>query len=300
MGAAADPAKVADAFSKIKDCKAVLITHNETSTAIANDLAAITKAIRERAEVASFVIPSPAQGGVNSVEGSLANASSNKLIDSSTSLRFAQNDNKNVPLFLVDAVSSMGNVDIPVDELGLDVVFTSSQKAWMAPPGIAMISVSSKAWEASKTAKCPRYYFDFSHMKKYHDKHETPETPAISVLFALQAGLKIMLKRGVGETFAHYADLASYTRKKLIEGGFQLFGDQTHASKTVTAIMVPSGITDEDFRGTLKKKFGLILSGGKGETKGKIVRIAHMGAVDRDIIDSAVKSMVAARAELLR
>src|SRR3989344_4242978 len=158
MGQAADPEKVAEAFAKIENCKAILITHNETSTAIANDLAAITKAVRA----------------------------------------------KRNPLFLVDAVSSMGNVDIPVDELGLDVVFTSSQKAWMAPPGLAMISVSPKAWEASKTATCARYYFDFAHMKKYHDKHETPETPTISVLFALQAGLKIMLKRGVKETFEYY------------------------------------------------------------------------------------------------
>jgi len=259
MGQAADPEKVAEAFAKIENCKAILITHNETSTAIANDLAAITKAVRA----------------------------------------------KRNPLFLVDAVSSMGNVDIPVDELGLDVVFTSSQKAWMAPPGLAMISVSPKAWEASKTATCARYYFDFAHMKKYHDKHETPETPAISTLYALQAALKIMLKRGVKETFRYYEGLSLYTRTVLMQNGFTLFGDQTHASNTVTALLVPEslpagrqGLTDEDFRGTLKKKYGLILSGGKGEMKGKIVRIAHMGSVSREDIDKAVEAMVKARNEL--
>jgi len=204
------------------------------------------------------------------------------------------------PLFLVDAVSSMGNVDIPVDELGLDVVFTSSQKAWMAPPGIAMVSVSPRAWEASKIAKCRRYYFDFLHMKKYHDKSETPETPAISVLFALQAALKIMFNRGVRETFAYYRDLASHTRERLVKEGFQLSGDQTHASNTVTAVMVPEGITDEEFRGTLKKKYGVILSGGKGEMKGKIVRIAHMGWVSRGDIDEAIEFMVKARDEFTR
>ncbi len=268
MGQAADPAKIAEAFSNIKNCKAILITHNETSTAITNDLAAITRAVRDRAE-ARLPAPERSDGG-----------------------------QVGTPLFLVDAVSSMGNVDIPVDEWGLDVVFTSSQKAWMAPPGLAMVSVSPRAWEAAKTATCPRYYFDFAHMKKYHDKGETPETPAISVLFALREALRIMLKRGVKETFQYYEGVSLYTRRLLTENGFTLFGDQTHASNTVTAVMVPEGITDEDFRGTLKKKYGLILSGGKGEMKGKIVRIAHMGAVGREDIDSAIKSMVKVRDEL--
>ena len=90
-----------------------------------------------------------------------------------------------------------------------------------------------------------------------------------------------------------------------MQNGFTLFGDQTHASNTVTALLVPEslpagrqGLTDEDFRGTLKKKYGLILSGGKGEMKGKIVRIAHMGSVSREDIDKAVEAMVKARNEL--
>ena len=271
MGQAADPDNVAEAFAKIPDCRAILITHNETSTAIANDLAAIVKAV----EVA---------------------LRSQKNLDPSSVSLHAQHSSG--PLFLVDAVSSMGNVDIPVDALGLDVVFTSSQKAWMTPPGLAMVSVSPAAWEAYKTAKCRRYYFDFGHMKKYHDKHETPETPAVSVLFALQAALQLMLKRGVKETFAYYEDLASYTRERLAKEGFILFGDQTHASNTVTAVMVPDGMTDEDFRGTLKKKYGTILSGGKGEVSGKIVRIAHMGWVSREDIDKTIDAMVVVRREL--
>ncbi|MBI5619456.1 alanine--glyoxylate aminotransferase family protein [Candidatus Gottesmanbacteria bacterium] len=288
MGTAADPEKVAEAFAKIKDCKAILITHNETSTAIVNDLAAITKAISLSLRGAS----------PQATRQSHVHNANRQEIASPRQLAGSRNDIQ-MPLFLVDAVSSMGNVDIPVDELGLDVVFTSSQKAWMAPPGIAMVSVSSRAWEASKTAKCPRYYFDFAHMKKYHDRGETPETPAISTLFALQAALKLMLARGVKETFAYYADLARYTRKTLADHGFVLFGDQSHASNTVTAIEVPKGVTDEDFRGLLKKKYGLILSGGKGEVKGKIVRIAHLGWLGREDIDAAIQSMVKARSELV-
>lgn len=250
MGTAADPARVADAS---KGKKAVIITHNETSTAITNDIAAIVKAVRAHGD----------------------------------------------PLFLVDSVSGMGNLDLPVDKLKLDVVFTSSQKAWMTPPGVAMVSVSSRAWEAAKSATSRRYYFDFAKMKKYHDKGQTPETPAVSTIFALNAALKLMMKRGVKETFAYYKDMAGYTRKKLVEHNFTLFGDQTHASNVVSSCLVPDGIEDKDYRGFIKKKYNVILSGGKGEQEGKIVRVAHMGWVTKNDIDEVIKAMVSARGDLL-
>jgi aspartate aminotransferase-like enzyme len=249
MGTAADPTKVAEAYKNIPDCKAVILTHNETSTGITNDIAAIVKAVRAHGD----------------------------------------------PLFLVDSVSGMGNLDLPVDELKLDVVFTSSQKAWMTPPGLAMVSVSAKAWEASKSAKCPRYYFDFAKMKKYNDKGQTPETPGVSTIFALNAALKLMIKRGVKETFAYYKDLAVYTRKKLTDNGFTLFGDQSHASHTVSACLVPEGLEDKAYRGLIKKKYNVILSGGKKEAEGKIVRVAHMGWATKEDIDEVIDAMVKAK-----
>lgn len=252
MGQAADPAKVAEAYRTIADCKAVLITHNETSTAITNDLAAITTEVRKHGD----------------------------------------------PLFLVDSVSGLGNLDLPVDTLALDVVFTSSQKAWMTPPGLALISVSARAWEVSKSATSRRYYFDFAHMKKYADKGQTPETPAVTTIFALNAALKLMMKRGVQETFAYYKDMASYTRKSLTDNGFTLFGDQSHASNTVTACLVPERVEDKDYRAHIKKNYGVILSGGKGEAEGKIVRVAHMGWVTKKDIDEVVAAMVHARKDL--
>lgn len=249
MGQAADPKKVADAS---KGKKAVIITHNETSTAITNNIAAVVKEVRTHGD----------------------------------------------PLFLVDSVSGMGNLDLPVDELRLDVVFTSSQKAWMTPPGLAMVSISPKAWEASKSATSHRYYFDFAKMKKYHDKGQTPETPAVSTIFALNAALKLMTIRGVKETFAYYKNMASYTRKKLTDNGFTLFGDQTHASNTVSACLVSNGIEDKKYRALIKNKYGVILSGGKGEQEGKIVRVAHMGWVSQADIDEVVAAMVSARKDL--
>lgn len=253
MGEAANPKEVAAAYKDIYDCKAIIITHNETSTAITNDLASITKEVRTYGD----------------------------------------------PLFLVDSVSGMGNINLPVDELKLDIVFTSSQKAWMTPPGLAMISVSQKAWDAYKSAKSVRYYFDFVKMKKYHDKGQTPETPAVSTIFALNAALKTMTQRGVKETFSYYEEMASYTRGALMEAGFTMFGDQSHASNTVSACLVPDGIADKAYRAHIKKKYGVILSGGKGETEGKIVRIAHMGWVRHEDIDEVVTAMVMARKDLI-
>ena len=136
-------------------------------------------------------------------------------------------------------------------------------------------------------------------MKKYADRGETPETPAITTIFALHAALKLMLKRGVKETFAYYREMAAYTRGKLVDNGFILFGDVSRASNTVSACLVPKGIADKDFRGLIKKKYHVILSGGKGEAEGKIVRVAHMGWVTHEDIDEVVGAMVSARKELL-
>jgi aspartate aminotransferase-like enzyme len=257
MGESSNPDDIAKIIKEHPEVKAILITQNETSTGITNDLRSIVKEVNKYAP------------------------------------------DKNQPLFLVDAVSSMGNVDIPVDELGLDVVYTSTQKAWMSPPGIALVSVSARAWSAYNFSSCPKYYFDFAKMKKYNDKGQTPETPAISTIFALNAALKIMTTRGVKETFAYYADMAAYTRKQLTDNGFKLFGDQTHASNSVSACLVPDGVEDKAFRGLIKKNYSVILSGGKGEAEGKIVRVAHMGWVTKPDIDEVISAMASARKELV-
>ena len=143
QGTAAGPQEVADALKKDASFKAVMVTHNETSTGVTNDLEAIAKAIRSvRPEI----------------------------------------------LILVDAISSLGSVPLPIDRWDLDVVFTGSQKGWMVPPGMAMVSVSKRAWDAVEGAKIPRYYFDYKKAKSYLEKGQTPWTPAVSVYFAKSAG----------------------------------------------------------------------------------------------------------------
>lgn len=168
----------------------------------------------------------------------------------------------------------------------------------MTPPGLAMVSVSANAWKAYETAKSLKYYFDFRKMKKYADGGQTPETPAVSTIFALNAALKLMMKRGINETFAYYKEIADYTRKKLENNGFTLFGDQSHASNTVSACFVPQGVEDKTYRALIKKKYNVILSGGKGEQEGKIIRVAHMGWVTKKDIDGVISAMVHTRSNL--
>jgi aspartate aminotransferase-like enzyme len=252
MGEAADPEVVVKAYTQVSDCKAILITHNETSTAITNDMRSIVDAVRSHGD----------------------------------------------PLFLVDSVSGMGNLALPVDELQLDVVFTSTQKAWATPPGLALVSVSPKAWKAYEQAKSRKFYFDFKKMKEYAARNQTPETPAVTTLFALHAAMKMMIARGVHETFAYYADLATYTRNALIESGCTLFGDIRHASNVVSACTVPGNIDDSVFRNHMKETYKVVLSGGSGKMKGKLIRVAHMGWVTKADIDEVITAMVMTRRDL--
>ena len=150
-GLPADPRDIRQALQANAGIKAVMVTHNETSTGVTSDIQAIGAVVREY--------------GV---------------------------------LFLVDSVSGIGSLPYPVDEWGGDVVSTASQKGWMAPPGLAMVSVSPKAWEYHEAAKMPRAYWDFSAAKRYLERNQTPWTPAVSVLYSLDKGLDLMLEEGPG------------------------------------------------------------------------------------------------------
>jgi aspartate aminotransferase-like enzyme len=195
------------------------------------------------------------------------------------------------PLFLVDSISSLGAVNCSMDKIGIDVLVTASQKAWMAPPGISMIAVSPKAWEAHKKAKNPRYYFDISLFKKFAEKNQTPATPAVSVIYALDTALQMMVKVGKEKVFKKHLELMKYTREKISKMGLQLFVSDKDASPTVTSIKVPEGVDAHDWLGLMKKKYDVVLAGGMGETKGKIIRIAHMGFVSKKELDEALDAI---------
>ncbi|MCY7392910.1 MAG: alanine--glyoxylate aminotransferase family protein, partial [Leptolyngbyaceae cyanobacterium CAN_BIN12] len=200
-------------------------------------------------------------------------------------------------LIIVDTVTSLGAVTIPTDELGLDVVASGSQKGYMIPPGLSFVAVSAKAWQAYATAKLPRFYFDLGKYKKDSAKNTTPFTPAINLIFALQASLQMMKAEGLETIFARHQRLTQATRSAVKAMGLPLLAPDENASNAITAVM-PDQVDAEKIRSVMKKRFDIVLAGGQDHLKGKIFRIGHLGFVsDRDIL-AAIASLEATLQEL--
>lgn len=195
-------------------------------------------------------------------------------------------------LIMVDAVTSLGAVNVPVDEWGLDVVASGSQKGYMIPPGLGFVSVSAKAWEAYKTAKIPKFYLDLASYKKANTKNSSPFTPAVNLMFALQTSLEMMKEEGLENIFARHKRLTKATRAGVKALGLPLFASDECASYAITAV-APITVDAEAIRGTMKKQFDIALAGGQDHLSGKIFRIGHLGFVsDRDVL-TAISSLEA-------
>jgi len=187
-------------------------------------------------------------------------------------------------VLVVDAISGLGAVDLQMDAWSVDVVVCGSQKGFMLPPGLGFISVSKKAWKFVEESKCPKYYLDLKAAKKAHDKTDTPFTPAIGLVIALNEALKMMKAEGLENVFARHKKLADATRAAMSALGLELFSP-TAASDGVTAVRVPSGIDGEKLVKSMRDEYGVTIAGGQGEMKGKLIRVAHMGYMSEfDII----------------
>ncbi len=244
-GYAADAAEVRERLRAMPAVKAVLLTHNETSTGVMNPIAELSAAVREERPDA---------------------------------------------LILVDSVSGLGAVPFEMDAWGVDMVVTGSQKAWMSAPGLAMIAASERAWTAMETARMPRFYLDLRAHRDSAASGQTPFTPAIGVVFQVDEGLRLMAQEGKDAVFARHETCAAAARAGLDALGFELFADQRHASRTVTAAHVPEDLDWKAFNGDLKKR-GLVLAGGQGKLTGKIFRLGHLGSVTLDEILGAISTL---------
>ncbi len=187
-------------------------------------------------------------------------------------------------LLLVDAISSLGCVNLPVDDWHCDVVITGSQKGWMVPPGLAMVSVSERAWQAHARARMPRCYWDFSLAMDSYRKGQTPWTPAVSVCYALDTTLDMMLNEGLDNVFLRHARVGQKTRDGIKALGLSLFPDEDYASDTVTAVSGADWLDIPRLIRVLREQYDVIVAGGMGKLSTKILRIGHLGYVcDEDI-----------------
>ncbi len=246
-GKAAELPEIKKALDANPDIKAVLVTHNETSTGVTNDLKSISKLVKEYGK-----------------------------------------------LILVDAVSSLGSIDLPIDEWQCDVVVTGSQKGWMVPPGLAMVAISQQGWEANAVAKMPRFYWDFAKAKSYLEKGQTPWTPAVSIVFALDEAMNMITEEGIDNIIARQAKIAQKTRDGVKALGLPLFADEKYASNTVTSVRAPEGLDVPKLLKILREEHDTVLGGGQLHLAGKIFRIGHLGWVTDEDIDMVFQSLIIA------
>jgi len=245
-GEAADLDALEQALAETPDVKGVLMTHNETSTGVQNDV--------------------------------------------ENAARIAHNLGENAPLLLVDAISSLGAVDIGVDKWGIDVIVTGSQKAWMVPPGLTMLAVSERAWEATRRATLPRFYWDFAEAKRFLDRDETPYTPAVSLLFGLQASLHLIMEEGLPNVFARHERLRDVVRDKARRIGLRPFAPDAIASRTVTALVPPEGISAKEIVTAMRER-GVIIASGQGAYEHKLIRVGHMGFAREEDMYSVLENL---------
>jgi aspartate aminotransferase-like enzyme len=201
-------------------------------------------------------------------------------------------------LLVVDGVSSVGSMPIDVDANGIDVAVTASQKGFMAPPGLVFVTVSERAWEASRQAKAPRFYFDWAQAKKALGEHSTAFTPAISVFYAVQEGLRVLEEEGLPEVYARHRRLADATVVGLRGMGFTPLAREGYRSAVVTAVLPPAGLDIAAFRKLLRTKYGVVIAGGQGKMSGKVVRVGHLGAVQSGDLVQVLWSMEQALEDL--
>jgi aspartate aminotransferase-like enzyme len=190
-------------------------------------------------------------------------------------------------MVVVDVVSSLGAVPFDFDGWGIDVAIGGSQKALSASPGIAFAAISERAWEATKTSECPRFYFDWATYKRFAElpDPENPWTPAISVMQGLHAALELYFQDGVDAALERHRMLSRAVKEGVQALGLDLFGEGLEDNCTVTAIRAPEGLDADTIASSIREEFGIVLAPGQGPLKGKVFRIGHFGYFDRlDII----------------
>lgn len=199
---------------------------------------------------------------------------------------------KNYPdvLYIVDAVSSMMGTEIKIEEWGIDVVVTSSQKCFALPPGLSIAVVSDRALERAKEVENRGYYFDFLLMKKYYDERgQTPTTGAISLFYALDYILDKIKEEGIENRYKRHKEMAEYVQKWGREY-FELFAEPGYESPTVTCIKNTRGISVADLNRKLGER-GFFLSNGYGKLREKTFRIAHMGELTLAEIKELIRNI---------
>ena len=187
-------------------------------------------------------------------------------------------------LFFVDTVSGWLGAELRVDDWGIDIALTSSQKALALPPGIAFAAVSDRLLERAASIQNRGYYFDFLSLEKSLLKNNTPSTPPIALMYAADQQLDDILAEGIEQRWARHQAMRDATHEWALERGFGLFAQDGFRSNTVTTIENTPSIDVNALDAFMRAERGFAMDKGYGPIKGKTFRLAHMGDVDMDML----------------
>lgn len=178
-------------------------------------------------------------------------------------------------LLVVDGITGVGAMPLPMDKWGIDVLVAGSQKSFMLPAGLAFVALSERAWRACDVSSCPKYYFDLKKEKEAQAKGQTAFSASVPLIRALSQSLDLIKKKGLGVSVAHCSALRSATQAFCQH----LELDVLSSAHAVTAIKVPEGLSGSEIQKQLEVRYNIVIAGGQGELKGKIWRIGHLGPV---------------------
>lgn len=204
-------------------------------------------------------------------------------------------------LSVVDGITSIGALDCPMDEWGIDVLISGSQKGFMIPPGLAFLAASKKAWDVHAKCEYPNFYFNWTSAKKNYAADTTPWTPAVNLIVALDVALEMMKEEGLENVFKRHKENALMLREGIKNMGLELFvKDESIASWAITSVLPPNGVSVPDIRKTLKNDYNIVVANGQNDLKDKIFRMGTLGFVsERDVL-TALASLEAAIKKLKR
>ena len=191
-------------------------------------------------------------------------------------------------LLVVDAVSALGADDLQMDNWGVDVVVSCSQKGLMTPPGLAFAALNQRAWNAIERSDLPKYYLDFRKAYESGLQGSVPYTPAVTLLTALQCALNRICEEGIRNTIDRHSLLASATRSAVKALGLPLFA--ASPANTLTSIRLPTEIDGKAFINLMRDTYGITYAGGQSQLSGKIVRIAHLGWMNENDVIVAISA----------
>jgi aspartate aminotransferase-like enzyme len=199
-------------------------------------------------------------------------------------------------LFAVDGISGVGAMECRTDLWGIDLLCVGSQKALMIPPGLAFVSVSSKAWEQIDSFDSRSYYFNLKAARKKAKEFDTPYTPAHTLILALRASLRKIKEEGIENIWERHRKMSEACQAGILALGLELFS--TRPAEGLTAFCVPAGLKDTQVRNRLFERFGISTIGGQDKLKGKIIRIGHMGYTDEIDVVGTLAALEMTLAEL--